>query len=145
MGPIMWVSDFSLEFKLLEYRAYSPSIGVCTNFLCFPSRCTSYVREFLSPSLLGRGWSLGWLSGYLERAWAHSSPGLGDFNFSHKCWWKRSQSSGYSSVEMKLEKGMRPKIRPFLSSVWGHGLQHFKYPLVFSLLQALHGPLLKPS
>lgn len=29
---------------------------------------------------------------------------------------------------MKLKEGMRPKIRPFLSSVWGHGLEHFKCP-----------------
>lgn len=67
------------------------------------------------------------------------------WDFSLKCWWKRSQSSSHSSVEVKLEKGTRPAIRPFLSSVWWHGLRHFKCPLVFLLLQALPSHCVKPS
>lgn len=45
---------------------------------------------------------------------------------------------------MKLKEGTRPKIRSFLSSVWGHGLEHFKCPSP-PLLQVLPGPLLHPS
>lgn len=67
------------------------------------------------------------------------------FNFSLKCWWKRSQSSSHSSVEMKLEKGRKPKILPFLSGVWGCcGLQHCKCPIVLPVLQALPSPFSSP-
>ena len=53
----LYVSGFPLEFKLLENRVYSslnpsPSTGICVNFFCFPSRCTSWVREFLLPFLV---------------------------------------------------------------------------------------------
>lgn len=66
-------------------------------------------------------------------------------DFSLKCWWKRSQSSSHSSLEVKLEKGARPTVRPFLSSVWRHGLRRFECPLVLLSLQALPSYLVKPS